>query len=172
MHCEKNLAINVLKTSLGEKDTKKVWHDLQACDIRPTVWLQPHPTRIGETTMPIAPWVMPKEEHLFFLDTLAKLNVPIGYTPRFKKHVKGKLKAMKSHDYHILCQKILPICMRHMMMWEPTVAILWICKIFQLICTKVYDPSTYHVLKVRTITTLRRYSLLVYLILKCTMQSI
>lgn len=97
---------------------------------------------------------MPKEEHLFFLDTLAKLNVPIGYAPRFKKHVKGKLIIMKSHDYHILFQKILLVCMRHTMIHEPRVAILRICKIFQLICTKVYDPSTYHVLKVRIIMTL------------------
>ncbi len=104
--------------------------------------------------MCIALWVMPKEEHPFFLDTLAKLNVPIGCAPRIKKHVKGKLKVMKSHNYHILFQKILLVCMRHIMIQEPKVAILRICKIFQLICTKVYDPSTYHVLKVRIITTL------------------
>jgi hypothetical protein len=97
---------------------------------------------------------MPKEEHLFFLDTLAKLNVPIGYAPRFKKHVKGKFKVMKSHNYHILFQKVLLVCMKHTMIQEPKVSILQICKIFQLICTKVYDPSTYHVLKVRIITTL------------------
>jgi hypothetical protein len=60
MHCEKNMAINVLKTLLGEKDTKKVRHDLQACGIRPIMWLQSHPTRIKETIVPIAPWVMPK----------------------------------------------------------------------------------------------------------------
>ncbi len=54
------MAINVLKTLLGEKDTKKVRHDLQACGIRPIMWLQSHPTRIKETIVPIAPWVMPK----------------------------------------------------------------------------------------------------------------
>jgi len=55
------------------------------------MWLQPHPTRTSETTMLIAPWVMPKEECPFFLDTLAKLNVPIGYAPGFKKHVNVSL---------------------------------------------------------------------------------
>lgn len=39
MHYENNLAINVLKTLLGEKDTKKVWHDFQACGIQPTMCL-------------------------------------------------------------------------------------------------------------------------------------
>jgi hypothetical protein len=104
--------------------------------------------------MCIALWVMPKEECPFFLDTLAKLNVPIWYIPRFKKHVKGKLKVMKSHNYHILFQKVLLVCMKHTMIQEPKVSILQICKIFQLICNKVYDPSTYDVLKVRITTTL------------------
>jgi hypothetical protein len=29
MHYEKNLAINVIKTIMGEKDGKKMWQDLQ-----------------------------------------------------------------------------------------------------------------------------------------------
>jgi hypothetical protein len=33
MHCEKKLAINVLKTIFGENYTKKVWHDFQAFSI-------------------------------------------------------------------------------------------------------------------------------------------
>jgi hypothetical protein len=33
MHCEKNLAMNVLKTMLGEKDTKKVHQDLEGLGI-------------------------------------------------------------------------------------------------------------------------------------------
>lgn len=81
--------------------------------------------------------------------------LPLGWClKRFKKHVKGKLKVMKSHNYHILFQKKNLVCTKHIMIQEPRVAILWICKIFQLICTKMYDPSTYHVLKVRIITTL------------------
>jgi hypothetical protein len=34
MHCEKNLAINVIKTIIDEKDGKKVRQDLQALGIR------------------------------------------------------------------------------------------------------------------------------------------
>jgi hypothetical protein len=38
----------------------------------------------------------------------------------FKNHiVKGKLEAMKSHDYHVLTQQILPLWMRHKMTKEP-----------------------------------------------------
>jgi hypothetical protein len=56
----------------------------------------------------LAPWVMHKEEKLFFLKTMAKLKLPTWYASCFKKHiVKGKLGAMKSHDYHVLTQHIL-----------------------------------------------------------------
>jgi hypothetical protein len=51
MHCEKNLAINVLKTILAEKDTKKVQHDLQALGINQPLWLKLHPAKFGEIIM-------------------------------------------------------------------------------------------------------------------------
>ncbi len=38
------------------------------------------------------------------------------YVSSFKKTIKnGDLKGMKSHDYHILMQEILPLCMQHFM---------------------------------------------------------
>ncbi len=67
----------------------------------------------------LAPWVMDKEEKLFLLKTMAKLKLPTWYASCFKKHiVKGKLGAMKSHDYHVLTQHILPLCMWHRMTKE------------------------------------------------------
>jgi hypothetical protein len=106
MDCEQNLAVNILKTILGEKDTKKVWHNFQALGICQFLWLKPHrQQKSSESIMPIAPWVMPKENWAFFLDTMAKLKLPIGYAFGFKKHIiKGKFGAIKSHDYNVLFQ--------------------------------------------------------------------
>jgi len=51
---------------------------------------------------------------------MANLKLPTGYALRFKQHVgKGKLVGMKSHDYHILFQSIIPLCMYHQMAREP-----------------------------------------------------
>jgi hypothetical protein len=55
--------------------------------------------------------------------------------------------AMKSHDYHVILQQILPLCMWHKMGKVPRIAIMKICKIFKLICGKVYDLATYQYLK-------------------------
>jgi hypothetical protein len=120
MHCEKNLAMNILKTILGEKDNKKIRSDLEELGICQPPWLKPHPTRIGESIMALVPWVMPKEDKSPFLDTMANLKLPTRFANGFKKHiVKSKLEGMNSHDYHVLCQHILPLCMQCQMCKEP-----------------------------------------------------
>jgi hypothetical protein len=49
--------------------------------------------------------VMPKEDRLGLLDTMANLKLPTRLASGFKKHiVKSKLGGMKSHDYHVLLQ--------------------------------------------------------------------
>jgi hypothetical protein len=55
MHFEKNLAINILKTIIGEKYMKKMWHNLEVLSTCDTLWLKPHPTMTSETIVPIAP---------------------------------------------------------------------------------------------------------------------
>jgi len=66
------------------------------------------------------PWVMSKEERFLFLDTMVNLKLALGYASGFKKHIiKGKLRAMKSHDYHVLLQSIFPLCMWYIMTKEP-----------------------------------------------------
>jgi hypothetical protein len=71
-----------------------------------------------------------------------------------KDVVKGKLASMKSHDYHVLFQQKNPLCLRHKMTKEPQATIVKICKVFKLICSKVYDPATYQDLKNGTIYSL------------------
>jgi hypothetical protein len=56
--------ISILHTILGEKDNKNVKVDLQDLRVCEELWLKPHPTKNGETTMPLTPWVMPKDDML------------------------------------------------------------------------------------------------------------
>jgi hypothetical protein len=98
---------------------------------------------------------MPEEEQLSFFDTMANLKVPTRYASRLKKDiVKGRLGAMKSHDYHVLFQQILPISLRHKMSKELRIAIIRICRVFKVKCNKVYDLVAYPMLKFGTIIVL------------------
>lgn len=56
--------MNILQTILGEKDNRNVKAELQDLNVCEELWLKPHPTKSGETTMPLTPWVMPKDDKL------------------------------------------------------------------------------------------------------------
>jgi hypothetical protein len=58
MHFEKNLAVNILKTIVGEKNSRKFKNDLQDLGVCDSLWLKPHPTKIGETIIPPTQLVM------------------------------------------------------------------------------------------------------------------
>jgi len=38
MHCEKKMAINLIKIVLGEKKSRKVYFDIQALGVREFLW--------------------------------------------------------------------------------------------------------------------------------------
>lgn len=54
---------------------------------------------------------------------------------------------MKLHDHHVLLQQIFPVCLWHRMDKAPQ-DVMWICKVFKLICNKVYDRALHEVLKI------------------------
>jgi hypothetical protein len=64
MHCKKNVTMNILQTILGEKDNRNVKANLQDINVCEELWLKLHPTKSEETTMPLTPWVMPKDDKL------------------------------------------------------------------------------------------------------------
>jgi hypothetical protein len=107
------LAINVFKTIFGEKGAKKVQHELQALRVCEYSWFKSHPLKSIETIMPTTlSWVIPKEKGFAFPGKHGQSQITKWVCIKLQKHVvKGKLGAMKSHDYHVLFQQILQLCM-------------------------------------------------------------
>ena len=52
-----------------------------------------------------------------------------------------KLVRMKSHDYHVLMQQLLPIAIRGIMKDEVQTTITRLCVFFNAICNKVIDTE-------------------------------
>ncbi len=50
------------------------------------------------------------------------------------------LNEMKSHDYQIMMQDVLPNGMRHLMEKGCKTTIIRVCHVFKRLCTKVVDP--------------------------------
>jgi hypothetical protein len=51
---------------------------------------------------------------------------------------------LKSHDYHILMQQILPLTLCGLMAPCSRMAIMRICKVYKRIYNKVYNPTDIH----------------------------
>ena len=154
MHCEKNLCENIMKTIWGLKDTLKVQLDLQEANIHPEL----HPKHVGNDTvaLPVAPYVLSKVEKAKFIKTIRNLKTPSNYVGQLSKRitVDGDLRGLKSHDYHIMMQQILPLCVRTLLPKDVRATITRISRVFQRLCAKSVDPSTMETLMEETTVTM------------------
>ena len=144
MHCEKNFAENLLKTICGwkEKDSVRVRRDMQREGIRPHLWMTRDPSNPSRMLKPKANYVLTAEEFDTFCTRLEKLKVPSGYCSEIGQHIRQKkFGALKSHDYHILMQTLIPLALRGLMEPNTRLAIMRACRVFRRICCKVWDPA-------------------------------
>lgn len=144
MHTEKNIAENCVGTMLNEKgkskDNVKARYDLEDMGIRSV--LQPKYDANGEPHMPPACYKLTKGEKDVFLQVFKKLKVPDGYDSNLSKCVnlkENKLQSLKSHDYHILMQDLLPLALRCSMSKQSTqvtAVMIELCNIMKGLCSK------------------------------------
>nr|KAJ0219738.1 hypothetical protein LSAT_V11C200065750 [Lactuca sativa] len=127
MHVEKNMGESLIGTVLNvpgkTKDGYKARLDLVHYGLKPEL----HPKIEGNnTTLPIAGCTLTKEEKEKLCETLYNLRVPQGHCSNFSSLVSLKdrnLIRLKSHDYHMLMQQVLPIAIRSIMHPPTRVAI-------------------------------------------------
>ena len=64
--------------------------------------------------MPLVCFNMGKERKSFFYETLENVKFPDGYASNISRCVQKHktLSGLKSHDYHVLMQHLLPIALR------------------------------------------------------------
>lgn len=144
MHCEKNFAENLLKTICGvkEKDSVKVRRDMQREGIRQHLWMVKDPDNNSRMLKPKANYVLTPKEFDTFCTRLENLKVPTDYCSELGSHIRNrKFGALKSHDYHILMQTLLPMALRGLMDQNTRMAIMRACRLFRRLCCKVWDPS-------------------------------
>jgi len=140
MHIEKNICENVVRTIFGQKNTIKVRWDMQAKGIWQHLWLRQHLNNQHKMLKSHASHVLTTDELEIFLSWLWSMKHPIDYGASLAKHVgDNKLGSMKSHDYHMLMQQVLPFCLQGLMVAEPQMAIMRLSHIFQWVCVKVWN---------------------------------
>ena len=141
MHIERNICESLLKLLFGAKDTAASRRDMEEEGIRQHLWIRREPIAGGHYFKPPAPYVL-KEEQKKFLEQLDGISLPTGYCGPMKKHIiKNKIGNMKSHDFHIFFQFILPVCLRHLLDSGPRQAIIRLARLFTMICKKVINVA-------------------------------
>jgi hypothetical protein len=75
-----------------------------------------------------APYSCTKAEWMAFLQRLEKIRFPTGYAGVLKKHIRSrKLGCIKSHNYHVLMEQVLPICIQGLVAWDLYTYMKWLC---------------------------------------------
>ncbi|CAH9124429.1 unnamed protein product [Cuscuta epithymum] len=140
MHIEKNVCDIILGTILDierkSKDTFKARKDLQALGIRESLWLQ----RDGDKWVKKHPFFsMKPNSKTEFLQFLKSVRYPDGYAANISKNVSldtGKITGLKSHDNHVLLQRVLPVGIRKYLPKEVVDPIVRLSSFFQQLCSK------------------------------------
>ena len=138
MHIEKNVAATLTGFLLGEEDTIAVRKDLQDQGIMQDLHLVREED--GDSyTKPHAPYVLRPGEKRRVLETISAVQTPSGHCANFSKLVnieKGKMQFMKSHDWHVFLEEILPAALRGSLTDGPRLAVIRLGHCFKRICEK------------------------------------
>ncbi|XP_010495471.1 PREDICTED: uncharacterized protein LOC104772569 [Camelina sativa] len=82
---------------------------------------------------------------------------PDGYCSNISRGVsveECKVGGLKSHDYHVLMQQLLPVALRGLLPKGPRTAILRLCAFFNHLCQRVIDIEVITVLEAEIVETL------------------
>ncbi|KAH7842869.1 hypothetical protein Vadar_009953 [Vaccinium darrowii] len=147
MHIEKNICESIYGTMLAiegkNKDTYKARDDLKKMGIRSELHLQINEN--GSFLKPRAIYTLGPQQIDAFCEFLKSISYPDGYAANISRCVtskKGnKLSGMKSHDRHVLLQRILPIGMRGLVNKEISTTLFELGSFFQELCSRTLRRS-------------------------------
>ena len=117
-----------------------------------------HPRIYGKWTYLLpAPWFLSKTEKKIFCRRLFDFKGPDGYCSNISRGVlldDYKVTRLKSHDYHVLMQQLLPIALKGLLPKGPRLAISRLCAFFNLLCQRVIDREQFLVMEAEIVETL------------------
>ncbi|KAG8503618.1 hypothetical protein CXB51_001607 [Gossypium anomalum] len=159
MHIEKNVSENIIGTILNvdgkSKDNLQSRLDLVDMGIRRD--LHPQVLLNGKYRLPPLIFTMSKEEKEVFCMVWKDIKVSDAYASNISRCVSlkdGKLYSLKSHDYHILMQDLLPLALWCCMSKKVTSCIIELSNIMKAICGKVLDVEELEKVQDRAALTL------------------
>jgi len=145
MHIEKNICESILGTLLDiegkSKDNEEARVDMQHLRIR----MDQHPEHEnGKFTLPPALYKLEKDDKKLLCKFLHEVKLPDGYASNIQRCVdenRCQLSGLKTHDYHIIFQKLLPLVLRNILPQEVVVPLIDLSRFFSSLCSKELDEK-------------------------------
>ncbi|KAL2542697.1 Uncharacterized protein Adt_03675 [Abeliophyllum distichum] len=145
MHVEKNVCDSLLGTLLGDphksKDTDKARSDLIKLNIRHELHLYEDKERLMK---PAAEYTFIDADHQKFCNFIRKVKFPDGFASNLRKNVapnESRIIGLKSHDCHILMQRLLLIGCRAFLNKTISSTITELCTFFKKLCARSIKVS-------------------------------
>jgi hypothetical protein len=142
MHIETNICENILSTLLNipnkTKDTIAARVDLEERGIRKELHLLDDSG--NASSKPKACYVLTPEAKKKFLQFVSNVKFPDGYASNISRCVNmeggGSMHGLKTHDCHILLQRILPVGLRGLVRKDVYEVIAELGRFFRQLCSK------------------------------------
>jgi hypothetical protein len=97
----------MVRTTFRHKDSYRSRQDMESEGIRRHLWLRPSQRRADVFHKPEAPYVLKAHERTTVVDIIRELKTPSNYVGTIHKCLEeGKLRYMKSHDFHVLMKEV------------------------------------------------------------------
>jgi hypothetical protein len=146
MHIEKNVCESLLNTLLmhkeKSKDTIKARMVLKDWGIRPDLWLLK--TSDGKVLKPHPQYSFSIQDRNLFCQFVKGVKLPDGFGSNFKHKVvdnDSKIAGLKSHDHHIMMQRLLPVGARAYLDSTISTPIIELCFFFKQLCARTLMTS-------------------------------
>ena len=132
--CE-NLVGTLLSIDGKNKDDEKARRDLMDLKIKSSLHLEKHGNKWYK---PQAAYTMSQDDRIQFTDFLKSVKFPDGLAGNLKNNVTadGKLTGLKSHDCHVIMQRLLAPGIRPFMTKPIRETIAELCNFFKLISSR------------------------------------
>ncbi|XP_060969785.1 uncharacterized protein LOC133037009 [Cannabis sativa] len=153
---ELNCLVGTLLSIDGKsKDTDKARMDLQDLQIRRELWL--YEDRNGKWKNPPASYTLSVQERIESADFIKSVRFPDGFAANLDKNVNldtGKIFRFKSHDCHVLLQRLLPEGIRKFLKKEIRDTIIELCVYFKQLCSRTLNVSDLEKMQTNILTIL------------------
>ena len=163
MHVQKNVDESLLGTLLmndKSKDTSNAREDLRILNIRRNEWLQKNGDKFHR---PQARYSFTKSSRQLFCQFIKDVKLTYGFGSNISKKVNDtntNIIGLKSHDHHILMQRLIPIGVRGLLDKDTYTPIVDLCTFFKQLCSRTLKVEDMRKAKVDIIAILCKLELI------------